>query len=99
MRKYELTIVLAGGTTPAKKKSIQAKVEKIVSDLKGKTGKVADWGKLGLEYPIKENNTGIFLHFPLELDPAKAKEIDGTLNLEEDLLRYLLVRKENGTKN
>ena len=99
MRKYELTIVIAGGATPAKKKSIQGKVEKIVKGLKGKSGKVVDWGEIDLEYPIKDNKTGIFLHFPLELDPAQAKEIDVKLNFEEEVIRYLLVRKENGKKN
>jgi len=99
MRKYELTIVVAGGTTPAKKKSIQGKVEKIVKGLEGKIGKVADWGEIDLEYPMQGNNTGIFLHFPLELDPAQAKEIDSKFNFEEEIIRYLLVGKEDGKKN
>ena len=99
MRKYELTIVIAGGTAPAKKKSIQGKVEKVVKGLKGKIGKVADWGEIGLEYPIEDNSSGNFLHFPIELDPAQAKEISKKLNFEEEIIRYLLVRREDGKEN
>lgn len=94
MRIYELTIVLAGGTTAAKKKSMQEKVKKLVTSFKGKVSKVEEWGDLKLAYPIEENDTGFFLHFILELEAEFAKEIDSKLNLEEGVLRYLLVRKE-----
>lgn len=94
MRKYELTIVIAGGTTPAKKKSIHGKVEKIIKGGKGKVGKLDDWGELKLEYLIEGNSSGIYLHYPIELEPAQAKEIDTKLNLEEEIIRYLLVKKE-----
>jgi small subunit ribosomal protein S6 len=94
MRKYELTIVIAGGTTPAKKKSIQGKIEEIVTAAKGKVSKVEDWGERDLAYPIAKKDTGIFLHFPLELESDLAKTLDSKLNLEEDIVRYLLIRKD-----
>ena len=65
MRNYELTIVLPGGTTPAKKKSEVAKIKKMITTFKGKVGKVDDWGELNLAYLIDENDTGIFLLFNL----------------------------------
>lgn len=94
MRSYELTIVLPGGTTSAKKKSMLEKTKKMISSLKGKVGKVDDWGELDLAYSIAEKDTGIFLLFNLELEAEAAKEIDSKLNLEEGIVRYLLVRKE-----
>jgi ribosomal protein S6 len=86
MRRYELTIVLAEGATAAKKKQVKEKIVKLIEVSKGKVGKVEDWGKI---------DTGIFLHFPLELKPETAKILDSKLNLEEDVIRYLLV-KVNG---
>ena len=67
MRQYELTIILAGKATPAKKKSVTEKIKKLITTLKGKVGKVEDWGEKELAYQIAKNETGIFLHFPLEL--------------------------------
>lgn len=93
MRTYELTIVLPGKATAAKKKTTQAKVEKAIAALKGKAGKVDDWGKRELAYPIAKNETGIFLHYQLELEPESAKNLDSKLNLEENVIRYLLVKK------
>ena len=94
MRNYQLTAVMSGKATPAKKKSVQGKIEKIITDTKGKSVKIDDWGKIDFTYPIKRNSAGIFLNFELELEPTKTKELDSKLKLEEDIIRFLLVRKE-----
>lgn len=94
MNNYDLTVVFSGGMTPAKKKSLQNKLEEMVKDTKGKVSKVDEWGELELSYAIGKNKTGIFLHFNLELEAEAAKDIDTKLNMEEGIIRYLLVRKE-----
>ncbi len=99
MNNYELTIILAGGATAAKKKSTQASIEKIVKTFKGTLGKVDDWGDKDLFHKIKGSETGTFLHFQLELDTQSAKQISSKLNFEADVLRYLLVRKSKEIKN
>jgi small subunit ribosomal protein S6 len=93
MTNYELTIVLPGKTTPAKKKAVVSRIEKLITTLKGKIGKLEDWGEKELSYKIKKNTTGVFLHFPIELDANIAKSLPAKLNVEEDIIRYLLVRK------
>lgn len=92
MQNYELTIVLPGKTTAAKKKAAVEKMEGIVKTFKGKVEKTEDWGDLELSYPIKKNETGIFTHFKLQLEPAQAKALADKIRLDEELLRYLLVR-------
>lgn len=92
MRKYELTVVLPGGATVAKKKSVSENLKKLITTFKGKVGKMEDWGKKELVYKIAKNDSGIFLHFPLELEAEAVKNLDTKLNLEEDIIRYLLVR-------
>ena len=94
MRNYELTVVLPGKATPAKKKSVQEEIKKLVAGAKGKVAKMEDWGEKQLAYQIAKKSTGNFLHFQLGLEPGTAKELDSKLNLEEDIIRYLLVRKE-----
>jgi len=92
MGNYELTVVLSGNTTVAKKKNTQEAIAKIVKIIGGKVGKVENWGKKELAYKIAKNDSGIFLHFPLELEAEAAKNLDTKLNLEEDIIRYLLIR-------
>lgn len=92
MRNYELTVVLPEKATPAKAKAVTAAIEKIVKVFKGKVIKMDSWGKLDLYYPIKKNNSGVFLHFQLELEPKSADSLDQKIKLEEDITRHLLIK-------
>lgn len=93
MQNYELTVVLPGEVSPAKKKAVVEKVEKTASTLEGKVAKVEEWGKIDLAYKINKETSGIFLHFVLELDGKGAKTITDKLKMEEEIIRYLLIRK------
>ncbi len=92
MNKYELTVVIDGGTTAAKKKSIIEKIEKLVKTFGGKMGKAEDWGKRDLFYKIKKSETGVFLFFPLELAGESAKALPQKMKTEDEIIRYLLVK-------
>lgn len=94
MRDYELTVVLPGATTEAKKKAFIQKLEKIVNVLEGKLGKLNDWGKLNLEYSIKKEDSGVFLHYNLELNPAGARDLEDKLRHDDQAIRHLLVKNE-----
>lgn len=94
MTDYELTLVLPGGATAAKKKNIQEAIEKIVKIVGGKVGKIEDWGRKELSYKIGKNGSGIFLYYNLKLDAAAVKMLPQKLNLEENIIRYLLIKKE-----
>ena len=43
-------------------------------------------------YPIKKQTKGFIAHYEIQADPKNAKGLDKTLKVEEDILRYLLVR-------
>lgn len=94
MTKYELTVVLPGDTTTAKKKNSQEAIEKIVKTFGGKVAKLDDWGKKELAYNIAKNDSGIFLHYILELEAESVKMLSQKLNLEEGIIRYLFVKQE-----
>ena len=94
MNNYEMTLVLPEKATPAKKKSVGETIGKMVKIFKGKVVKVDDWGKLDLAYPIEKNESGNFLHFHLELEADGPKNLSDKLNLEEGILRYLIVTRE-----
>ncbi len=95
MRNYELVIVLDGKVTSAKKKSFIEKMEVLVKEIKGKTDKVKDWGVKDLAYKIDKSTSGAYLIFPLELNPDSVKVIAEKIRLDNEIIRYLLVRKDN----
>lgn len=94
MVSYELTVILPGELTAAKKKQIVSKIEKLIKTLKGKVGKLDDWGKINMAYEIKDSESGQYILFPIELEQVRIKELNARLKMEEDLLRYLFVKPD-----
>ena len=89
---YELTLVLPG-KAKAKEKTVKEKVEKFVESLKGKVEKFESWGEIELAYRIKKEESGIFLHFNLELEQDAVKKLDDKLRVDGEVIRYLLVKE------
>ncbi|TSC53204.1 MAG: small subunit ribosomal protein S6 [Microgenomates group bacterium LiPW_16] len=94
MRSYELTLILNAGLDKSSQEKVLTKIKKIIDDSGGKMGKVEEWGKRQLSYPIKKQKEGVYLLLTLELEGKEAKKIEEKLKLEESVLRHLLIRKE-----
>lgn len=88
MNSYALTLVL--------KPDLEEKArQELLDDVKKRLGTVKKeeaWGMRDLAYPIKHQTKGFYVHFEFEAEPSTAPELDKFLKLEENLLRYLLVR-------
>lgn len=70
-------------------------LDSLVKKLTGEDGKVVKedlWGVRDLSYPIKKQTKGYYAHFEFNTEPKLVKGLDKSLKLEEDILRYLLVR-------
>lgn len=93
MNSYYLTLVLKPDVEEKERKTL---LDLMVKKLVGEDGKVEKedlWGVKDLAYPIKRQTKGYYAHFELRADPKNAKDIDKILKVEEDVIRYLLVRK------
>ena len=88
MNSYYLTLVL--------KPDVEEKARgELLDGLKKKLEKVVKedmWGMRDLAYPIKKHTKGYYVHLEMEADPSLIKDIDKTLKVEEDIIRYLLIR-------
>lgn len=94
MNKYELTVVLDGKAGAVKKKKVVEAFEKTLKIFKGAIKESKEWGVKELAYKIGKSETGLYLFFEIELDPAGAKALDDKLRTDADVIRYLLIRKE-----
>ena len=92
MNNYLLTLVLKPEMEDAERKALLDSMIKNITGAEGKVKKEDLWGVRDLSYKIKKETKGFFAHFEIEADPASAKTLDKTLRVEEDILRYLLVR-------
>jgi small subunit ribosomal protein S6 len=68
------------------------KVAKIITAAKGKIVAENDWGRRKLAYPIRKENYAIYRIYTLELPAAAPKAINDTLNITNEVLRFLLTK-------
>ncbi len=92
MNKYELTIVLDGKSTPAKRKTVISTIEKIIVTFKGKVTKTEDWGEKEMYQKSGKNDSGYFIHFLLEFEKDSIKSLNLKLKMEEDINKFLLIK-------
>lgn len=88
MNQYLLTLVLKNDLDEKARKELLESVSSKV----GKIKKEDLWGVRDLAYPIKKQTKGFYIHLEFESDPSTISGLDKDLKVNEDVLRYLLVR-------
>lgn len=87
---YQLTILV---NNKLDEKTRQGVLDVVAKDLGEKT-KADLWGVRGLSYEIKHNDKAFYAHYNFETEPATIPVIDRKLKLNEEILRYLLIKIE-----
>ena len=95
LRKYELTYVLKPDIADESLESAIDKVSQIITVKGGTVSGVEKWGKRKLAYPIKHYLEGNYVFCRFELTPKASHEIENTLQISEDILRYLIIQTES----
>lgn len=94
MREYELTFVLRPNMD---EEGFAAATEKVSGYVKAAGGEVTRtdvWGRRRLAYPIRRFTEGYYVFMLLQMDANGLAELDRSLRLNEDVIRHLVVRKE-----
>ena len=90
MKEYELTVLIH----PDLEVDLDApldKVRKLVTDNGGKVLKEDNWGKKRLAYRINSQDFAVYVAMDVELPAEAPLKISNTLNITDEVLRYLLV--------
>lgn len=94
MRDYELTVVISPDVA---EEDVPAAIERLTTAVSSRGGEVLDvrqWGRRRLAYPIKRHTEGNYLITQIKLDPERAHELESGFAISEEVLRHLLVRKD-----
>ena len=87
---YELT-VLVHPDLETNLDSTLSKIKGIVTKAGGKIAKEDIWGKKKLAYQINREDFAVYVYMEVELPADAPLEISNTLNITDEVLRYLLV--------
>lgn len=91
MHEYELAVLFDPGLEIDLTKPM-AKVEKIVTDNKGKIVKTDNWGKKKLAYKIAGQDHAVYVFYTVELPGESVQKIEAVLNITDEVIRYLITR-------
>ena len=93
MKDYELTVLIHPDFESDLEKALD-KVRGLVAANGGKIVKEDNWGKKKLAYTIKGQDFAIYVAMDVKLPAAAPLKISNTLNITDEVLRYLLVKAE-----
>lgn len=98
MKEYELTVLIH----PDLEADIEAPLEKVRSIIKNAGGEITkedNWGKKKLAYKINREDFAVYVYMDVKLPADAPLKISNTLNITDEVLRYLLVTvDEKGRK-
>lgn len=90
MKEYELTVLIHPDLEADIEKPL-AKVRDIIKTAGGEIVREDNWGKKKLAYKINREDFAVYVYFDVKLPAAAPLKISNTLNITEEVFRYLLV--------
>lgn len=94
MRSYELGFILH---PDVEQPDVTQAVERVGQYVKADDGEVTSvdvWGRRALAYPIRKQREGTYVFLQTKINPQALGEVERNLKLDEEILRYLLVRMD-----
>lgn len=94
LRDYELTFIVNPGLEDAALSAFSDRVKQVIKDKGGEVTRMESWGKKKLAYRIGNKKEGHYVFTELKAGGSTIRETERFLKLQEDVLRYLFVKKE-----
>jgi small subunit ribosomal protein S6 len=94
MRNYELTVIVS---PEVEEENLEGAVDQIKQFVVAGGGQVANvdiWGRRRLAYAINKHLEGYYAVFQTQIPPEALSELERSLKLSEEVIRYLLVRSD-----
>ncbi|MBR2527705.1 MAG: 30S ribosomal protein S6 [Blautia sp.] len=94
MNKYELALVVNAKIDDEARDAVVEKAKGYITRYEGVISEVEEWGKKRLAYEIQKMDEGYFYFIQFEADPSVPGELESHMRIMDNVLRYLIVRKD-----
>lgn len=94
MENYEGVFIINPDLTADAAKGVVTQVQELVSKNGGRVDGLQEWGKRRMAYKIKKKQEGNYVIVNFQLDSKQTKKLEQALRLNDNLLRYMLVNKD-----
>jgi len=92
---YELMLVTRGDIEANAHEDLIKQVKELVESVKGSVSNVESWGKKNLAYKVKNQDKALYDLVSFSGEPATPDNLAKKLKLLDDLIRFLVVKKES----
>lgn len=93
LKKYELMFILKPNEDDVIKTTVD-KFAAIITDNGGSVEKVDAWGKRRLAYEIKDFADGYYVLVDFAAEPGVVAELDRVMKITDEVLRHMIVTRE-----
>lgn len=93
MKQFELLYIIPARVAQEQIPDVITSVQKIIHGAQGVIVKEENLGNKKLAYPIKQQNHGTYVYVEFDVDAQAAKDVDRSLRLHNDILRYLITSR------
>ena len=94
MKNYEIMFILSTQLTDEEKQAKVKFVEETLAKSEAAEIKTEVWGERQLAYPIKKKENGYYVLTTFQIDGIKLAEVEARLNIEESILKYMIVKND-----
>ena len=94
MKNYEIMFILSTQLTDEEKQAGVTLVENTLTKAGAVEVKTEIWGDRKLAYPIKKKENGYYVLTTFQADGTQFTEIEAKLNINESLLKYMIVKND-----
>ena len=94
MANYEHVLIARQDISPQQAETLNEEMKALIESQGGHVAKIEYWGLRNLTYRIKKNRKGHYALLNIDAPAAAVKEMERTMSINEDILRYLTIRVE-----
>ena len=92
MQRYETLFILHPEIPEAQVRETLDRVRRLIEGMEGQVTEIQDWGIRDLAYPINKQRRGTYVLAQYSAGPDVVKELERTLKLADEVLRFISVR-------
>jgi small subunit ribosomal protein S6 len=92
MHRYETLFILHPDLPEAQVRETIDRVRRLIEGMQGQVAELQDWGMRDLAYPIRKQPRGTYVLAQYAAQPEVVKELERTLKLADEVLRFISVR-------
>ncbi len=95
MRNYEVMFIVRPNLEDEATNAVCENMKKVLETAGATINEVVNMGRRELAYEVKKFNNGCYWLFKVTCDKEAVKEFDRIANISEDIIRHIVVRKED----